>query len=426
MKTIKTILAELGQAPAAAGLEALYGAGSVPFQSGRYRELLERHRKNFGHDRAEVYSAPGRTEIGGNHTDHNLGKVIAAGVDLDSLAAVTPREDRVVRVQSSGWEPFELVLDDLNPREEERESSPALVRGAARFLLDRGWKIGGFDCTVSSRVLPGSGLSSSASFEVLLGAVFSGLYNRGEIPLTILARAGQYGENVHYGKPCGLMDQMACAHGGVVALDFRDPEAPEIETLSVDFSLQGFSLLVTNTPGDHRDLSAHYAAIPAEMRAVAGLLGKTVCRELDLVTLIASAPAIRKALGDRAFLRAFHFLEENRRVEGQLEALKRGDLPGFLELVNRSGRSSFQYLQNISVPGRPENQPLAVALALAESRLDGRGACRVHGGGFAGTILAFVPTEDKSGYTRFMDGVFGGGSTLEIAVRNRPAGRVFG
>ncbi len=407
-------------------MTAIYGRESLGMQQERWVRLLKIHRDNFSVDQAAVFSAPGRTEIGGNHTDHNLGKVLAAGVDLDTLGAATVRSDNLVCIHSEGYSPISIDLESLEKQDSENETPVSLIRGIARFLKERGYTIGGFDCSITSRVLPGSGLSSSASFEVLIGSVFNGLYNENKISLVLLAQAGQYGENEYYGKPSGLMDQMACALGGIVALDFKDPASPEIHQVHIDFSEQGLALMITDTRGDHADLSAAYARIPVEMKSVAGFFGKDACRFISMEELIAESAAVRESCGDRAFLRAYHFLKENDRVDGQLFALEEGDMKRFTSLVNESGRSSFQYLQNISVPSENGPQNMGVALAMAENFLKGRGASRVHGGGFEGTILAFVPRDLKNEYTVFMNGIFGAGAVVEIAVRNPPAGMIVG
>ena len=424
MKPLRRVIGELSGGPIRDRLFDLYGPALIDFQADRYRKLLESHAERFGVTEAALFSSPGRIEIGGNHTDHNLGKVLAAGVDLDTLGAATPRNDLLVRLRPEGWKPVDIDLAATEPRPGEKETSAALIRGIAANLAGRGFAIGGFDLSVTSRVLPGSGLSSSASFEILVASIFSGLFNNGSIPLTTLALAGQYAENEYYGKPCGLMDQMACAHGGVVALDFRNPEDPELTRLSVNFGDMGYCLMVTDTGAGHADLSDQYAAIPEEMRKVAGLFGKKNCREIGMEELLSESARIRGTLGDRAFLRAFHFLEENERVEEQVRALENGNIPEFLDLVSTSGKSSFQYLQNISVPGDPRHQSVAVALAMSEKILEGTGASRVHGGGFAGTILAFVPMDRSEGYTEFMNRIFGKDAVMRLAVRNSPAGRV--
>ena len=424
MTTVEILIEELESPLMTETITGFYGTAQLGIQIRRYRELLESHAEKFEVTEAALFSSPGRTEIGGNHTDHNLGRVLAAGVDLDTLGAATPRNDLLVRFRSEGWKPVDIDLSATEPRSGEKETSAALVRGIAANLAGRGFTIGGFDLSVTSRVLPGSGLSSSASFEILVASIFSGLFNNGSIPLTTLALAGQYAENEYYGKPCGLMDQMACAHGGVVALDFRKPENPEITRLSVNFSDMGYCLMVTDTRADHADLSDQYAAIPDEMRKVAGLFGKKNCRDIGMEDILSESARIRGTLGDRAFLRAFHFLEENDRVPEQVLALENRNIPAFLNLVSASGKSSFQYLQNISVPGDPRHQSVAVALAMSEKVLEGSGASRVHGGGFAGTILAFVPLDRSEGYTEFMERIFGKGAVMRLAVRNSPAGKI--
>ena len=411
-------------------LISIYGSDNAEGERKRALNLLELHGNNFtsdsGSNKCGLFSAPGRTEIGGNHTDHNLGKVLAAGVNLDTLGAAVTAIGNTVRIKSEGYDMISVDLDNLEALDTEKETPGALVRGIARYFRDRGNCIGGFDCSITSSVLPGSGLSSSASFEVLIASVFNGLYNNNAVPLAELAQAGKFAENNYYGKPSGLMDQMACALGGIAALDFRIPEDPEIRQLNIDFGNLGYALMVTDTRGDHVDLSPEYASIPREMKAVAALLGEETCRGISMSELFRNSGKIRKTCGDRAFLRAFHYLKENERVDAQLAALERGDGQEFADLVNDSGRSSSRYLQNLFVSGEDKSQELVVACAAAENFLGKRGAVRVHGGGFAGTTLAVVPIEMKDGYIELMDSIFGKDSAVEIAVRNTPAGMIAG
>lgn len=423
MQKIDQMTAEIRRGEWDETLKGLYG-GQVTEQRERYAGLLGRFAEEFTAGEAALFSAPGRTEIGGNHTDHNHGRVLAAGVDLDTLAAAAPTEDGIITIHSEGYPEIRVDLATLTPRSDEEESAAAVVRGVARGFVDRGYKIGGFNAAVTTRVLKGSGLSSSASFEVLIGIILGGLFNEGSVDLTAVAQIGQFAENRFYGKPCGLMDQMACAHAGMVAIDFEDPARPKLERLSLRFGPMGYHLMVVNTRGDHADLSGHYADIPREMKGVAALFGRETLRGVTVEELLGRAGEIRTAAGDRAFLRAYHFVAENDRVMDQLHALEKEDARGFIDLMNASGRSSFQYLQNVFVCETPENQEMSLGIAAAEALLEGDGAVRVHGGGFAGTILALVPTERVEPFTAGMNRLFGEGAVQTLVIRNTPAGEV--
>ena len=399
----------------------LYGNrdGMLQTQLDRYARLLEAHQNAFGErEQVLMVSAPGRTEISGNHTDHNRGKVLAAAVNLDALAAVSPRKDATVAIYSEGHPPVSLSLADLAPVEAERGSSTALVRGIAYRLRECGFALGGFDAVTTSTVFSGSGLSSSAAFEVLVCAIFETLYNDGKIGAVKRAQYAQYAENVYFGKPSGLMDQMASSMGGLVAIDFENDE-PRIEAISYDFAAKGYALAVVSTGGSHDDLTPCYAAIPFEMRAVAAVFGKTVLREVPAETFFQSIPELRKALPaeirDRAILRAQHFYAENERVTRMAAALRGDDLLAFLEGIIASGRSSMEYLQNIYAT--PDRQELTLALMIAEKLLAGHGAWRVHGGGFAGTTLNFVPLQMLPAFVREMEAVFGKGSATVLDIR---------
>ena len=402
-------------------LTHLYGnqPGMAEMQLQRYQSLLEKHQQSFpAAGQLYLISAPGRTEISGNHTDHNHGKVLAAAVNLDTLAVVSPRADDTVIVHSEGYSPISLKLDHFSPVESEAGSTAALVRGVATRMKELGYKLGGFEATVTSTVRSGSGLSSSAAFEVLLCAIFDNLYNAGDMPFKLRAQISQYTENVYFGKPCGLMDQMASSAGGLVYIDFANAD-PEVRALSYDFAAKGFSLVVVNTGGSHDDLTDDYAAIPAEMKAVAAAMGKEYLREITPEDFFAALPSLREKLTiankERALLRAAHFYHENQRVDKQFSALQQDDLPTFLRLVIESGRSSFCYLQNIFASSA--HQELALALMLSEQLLSGKGAWRVHGGGFAGTTLNFVPTDLLPEFLSRMEAVFGQGSCNILDVR---------
>ena len=375
----------------------------------------------FGRSPERYFSAPGRTEIGGNHTDHQRGRVLAAAVDLDTRAAVALNGTDTLRVLSQGYPLCAVSLADLSPKPEERGTTAALVRGVAARFVEMGHKISGFDAWVTSSVLPGSGLSSSAAFEVLMGTVINALFCGDRVTPERIAAIGQYAENVYFGKPCGLMDQMASAVGGLVAMDFADPEKPLVRPVTFDFSAWDHALCIIDTGADHADLTAEYAAIPAEMSAVAAYFGKEVLSLVPEEAFRAAIPALRKACGDRAVLRAIHFYQEDRRATAQAEALERDDPDGFLELVRRSGRSSWMYLQNVTVPGKA-SQAMALTLALCEEALEGRGACRVHGGGFAGTVQAFVPLDLLDGFQARIEAVLGEKTSHILKIR--PAGGV--
>jgi galactokinase len=408
-----------------AALASLYGDANLPRQRTRYAGLLERLGVLLpGGREAALFSAPGRTEVGGNHTDHNAGRVLAAAVNLDAIAAAAPRDDGVIRLQAEG--DGESIVDTrlLAPLEGERGTVAALLRGVCAGLAARGHRIGGFDACVTSDVLRGSGLSSSAAFEVLVGAVLNGLYNQGTVDPVTVAQVGQYAENVYFGKPCGLMDQTASSLGGFVTIDFRDAARPIVKKVAFDFSSSGYALVIVDTGGDHADLTPDYAAVRHEMQAVAAALGGQVLRDVSEEQALANIPTLRAQAGDRAILRSFHFFEDDRRVVLQAEALEAGQFDRFLALVIESGRSSWMLLQNCYPPHNARVQGVTLALALSERFLVGRGAWRVHGGGFAGTIQAFVPRELLPGYLAEMGAVFGQDACHELSVRQAGALRV--
>ena len=365
----------------------------------------------------QYFSAPGRVELGGNHTDHQHGCVLAAAVDLEMRAAVTPNHDGVVRVFSQGFAPVEVALGDWTPRPEERNTTAALVRGMAAQFIRRGTALTGLDMRVTSQVPVGSGLSSSAAFEVLLGRVFSGLCCGGSVSPEDIARMGQTAERDYFGKPCGLMDQMASSVGGLVYMDFADPVHPAMERIDCDLGASGYGLFIVDSGADHADLTADYAAIPAELEQVCRVFGAEVLRQVDETEFYRRLPAVRDAAGDRAALRAIHVFDENRRAAAEAEALRKGDFPAFLALVNASGASSWQYLQNVT-SGDPRQQALAVTLAVCRRALGGQGAVRVHGGGFAGTALAFVPDDRREMFRRTVEQTLGVDKCRLLSVRN--------
>ena len=365
----------------------------------------------------QYFSAPGRVELGGNHTDHQHGCVLAAAVDLEMRAAVTPNHDGVIRVFSQGFAPVEVALGDWTPRPEERNTTAALVRGMAAQFIRRGAVLTGLDMRVTSQVPVGSGLSSSAAFEVLLGRVFSGLCCGGSVSPEDIARMGQTAERDYFGKPCGLMDQMASSVGGLVYMDFADPAHPATERIDCDLGASGYGLFIVDSGADHADLTADYAAIPAELEQVCRVFGAEVLRQVGETEFYRRLPAVRAAAGDRAALRAIHVFDENRRAAAEAEALRKGDFPAFLALVNASGASSWQYLQNV-ISGDPRQQALAVTLAVCRRALGGQGAVRVHGGGFAGTALAFVPDDRREMFRRTVEQTLGTDKCRLLSVRN--------
>ena len=365
----------------------------------------------------QYFSAPGRVELGGNHTDHQHGCVLAAAVDLEMRAAVAPNRDGVIRVFSQGFAPAAVALGDWTPRPEERNTTAALVRGMAAQFIRRGAALTGLDMRVTSQVPVGSGLSSSAAFEVLLGRVFSGLYCGGSVSPEDIARMGQTAERDYFGKPCGLMDQMASSVGGLVYMDFADPAHPAVECIDCDLGASGYGLFIVDSGADHADLTADYAAIPAELEQVCRVFGAEVLRQVDETEFYRRLPAVRAAAGDRAALRAIHVFDENRRAAAEAEALRKRDLPTFLALVNASGASSWQYLQNVT-SGDPRQQALAVTLAVCRRALGGQGAVRVHGGGFAGTALAFVPDDRREMFRRTVEQTLGVDKCRLLSVRN--------
>ncbi len=402
---------------------SLYGEDllELKMQADNYTNLITRFKSTFGKDDAELFSSPGRTEIGGNHTDHNMGRVLAGSVSLDNIAVASRNNSDIIRVESSGYPSFEVDVTDTAPKEDERFQSASLVRGIVAGLKKAGYSCGGFDVSIEGRVPKGSGLSSSASFEVLIGAIINALFNGSKLDPVQNAIIGQYAENNYFGKPCGLMDQTACAVGGLIAIDFKDPGSPLVKKIDFDFTSTGYSLVITDTGDDHADLHNDYASLPAEMKSVAEALGAKVLREVTLKDIIRALPELRAKTGDRAILRAYHYQGDNLRVEDQVKALEKGDFESFLRMVTESGYSSFMYNQNIYSPRMIERQSVALSLALSEMILKVKGAWRVHGGGFAGTIQAFVPGELLDEYLYNMQQVFGKDSCHNLFIRKEGA-----
>ena len=403
----------------------LYGAdtATVAAQRVRYVDMIDHFEENFGTGRTVcLYSAPGRTEIGGNHTDHNNGVVIAAAVNLDIIAVVAKNDENVVRVISHGFGKIDDVnLRDLTPQPVEAEHSASLIRGVAAGIVKDGGKVGGFDCYTTSDVLGGSGLSSSAAFEVCMGAIFRGEYNDNDMKRfdqVKNAMISQYAENVFFGKPCGLMDQTACAVGSAITIDFKDPANPVVGTAKFDLATHNFALCISDTKGSHADLTDDYAAIRREMESVAEQFGKPVLREVDEQEFLKAIPSLRRKVGDRAVVRAIHFYNDCRRAADLCAAIRDDRFEEFLQLVIEGGHSSFEFNQNAYSIKNPQEQGVPLALAISQKVLKGRGAWRLQGGGFAGTIQAFVPMDLLEEYRAAIDALFGEGSCHVLSVRN--------
>ena len=373
--------------------------------------------ETFGGVPARYFSAPGRTEISGNHTDHQRGRVLAAAVNLDMQAAVRPNGTDTIRILSQGYPMSVVSLKELEPKEEEINSTPALIRGVAARFVQLGCQVEGFDAYMESTVLPGSGLSSSAAYEVLIGTIINHLFFDAKVSQPEIAMIGQYAENVFFGKPCGLMDQMASAVGGMVTIDFADKENPVIQPIPFDFASCGHALCIIDSRASHADLTDEYAAITIELKNICNHFGKDVLRQIDKADFYAAIPALREKCGDRAVMRAIHFYNENARVPQQVAALQAGDFDTFLQMEKESGFSSWMYLQNVIPAGYKVNQDMAIALALCEQYLQGKGAYRVHGGGFAGTVQAFVPFELLETFRTGIDAVLGEGACHVLSIR---------
>ncbi len=399
---------------------AVYKAEAFGESYERYLGVIADFESVFGEsgDREVcLFSAPGRSEIGGNHTDHNHGLVLAAGISLDAIAVASKNDEGIVRVKSAGYPMDTVNCDELEPCEKECGKSQAIVRGIVARFRQLGYNVGGFDAATASQVLSGSGLSSSAAFEVLVGTILNHLYNDGKVPMPEIAKIAQYSENAYFGKPCGLLDQMACAVGGFVSIDFEDTSKPVINAIDFDFAKSGHSLVIVDTKGSHSNLTDDYAAVRSEMESVAEFFGKKVLRETEKKDIIANAAALSEKLGERAVLRALHFFGENEKVLAQTAALLANDFEQFKSLIIASGRSSYMYNQNVYTCKNPSNQPLSLALCVSEQLLSGKGAWRVHGGGFAGTIQAFVPDELVKEYTDAMKSIFGDDSCYVLSIR---------
>ncbi len=401
-----------------AALATNYKKEDIEAQKARYVRIAESFEELYGADReVSVFSAPGRTEVCGNHTDHNHGVVLAASVNLDAVAVAGKNDENIVRVKSEGYKMDVVDLSDLGVMPAERGKSASRVRGVCAGCRNRGYEIGGFDAATASDVLSGSGLSSSAAFEVLLGTMLNHLYNDGKISPVEIAQIAQFSENEYFGKPCGLMDQMACSVGGFVMIDFKDPAVPVINKLNFDFGSCGHALCIVDTGGNHADLTDEYAAVRCEMESVASKFGKAVLRDVDRAEFEKNISVVRDSAGDRAVLRAMHFYNENERVAKQAAALGNGDFEAFKALVVESGASSYMYNQNVYTCAAPSCQPVSIALAMCQDILVGKGAWRVHGGGFAGTIQAFVPMDLLDEFKTKICAVFGEKSCYVLNIR---------
>ena len=396
---------------------ALYGEAAVERQRLRYTELIDEFLQTFGDGEVHLFSAPGRTEIGGNHTDHNHGRVLAASVNLDVIAVACRRPGTRIRIQSQGYPLDTVDCGDIQINPAERNRSASLIRGTAAGLLQRGYAAGGLDACTTSDVLKGSGLSSSAAFEVLVGAMLNTFYNENAVTKVEIAQIAQFAENEYFGTPSGLMDQTASSVGGIISIDFADPRNPLIRPVPFDFSSCGHALCIVDVGGDHADLTHEYAAIPEEMRAVAASLGVAYLRDSSREALLARLPELRQKHGDRAVLRAMHFFADDQRVAEEVESLERQDFEAFKRLVIESGHSSFEYLQNIHTADDPRSQSMSLALCLSELLLKDSGAWRVHGGGFGGTTQNFVPLEKLPAFREQMEAVFGQGSCHVLSIR---------
>ncbi len=408
-------------------LSRLYGSAPevLASQTTRYQHLLQQFSRVFPERQsAEIFSAPGRTEVGGNHTDHNAGRILAAAVDLDIIAVVAPNDSDYIHIRSEGYPDSIVKLSELEMVESEKYSATALVRGVCSRFHQLGLAIGGFDAVATSLVPKGSGLSSSAAYEVLVATILNHLFNQGRIDRVLLAQISQYAENQYFGKPCGLMDQTTSAVGGFVTIDFKDFKIPIVRKVDFDFSASGYSLVIVDTGGDHADLTFEYEALEHEMKSVARALGGEVLRQFSEGEVFEKLGYLRQKVSDRAILRAIHFYRDDQRVVDQVAALEQGDFTRFLELIIESGESSWMFCQNCFSTHSVHRQGITIALAASEALLKGRGAWRVHGGGFAGTIQAFVPTEILSVYTRKMETIFGEGSCHTVRVRPDGAGKI--
>jgi galactokinase len=406
-------------------IEELVQSGSTEREIVRYRNLLDIFYGQFKEEHISLFSSPGRVEIGGNHTDHNNGIVLAAAVNVDMIAAAAANGTNVINLISEGYPTtFKVDINNLKQNDGESGTAESLIRGIAAQFNDLGYNIGGFNACLQSKIPVGSGLSSSAALENLIGGIFSCLFNNSQVDSKVIAQTGQYAENNYFGKPCGLMDQLASAMGGLLKIDFKDPKNPDIQSLNYDFNENGYQILVVDTGKGHQELNHEYASIPGEMKRVAEALGKNVCREIEYREVFENIKMLREKVGDRAVLRCLHLFDENVRVDSQFQALKENNLGQFLDLVNESGLSSMRWLQNCRTNEMVSLQNIIVALALTEKFMGEnkiKGACRIHGGGFEGSVLVFLPAEHISAYIAIVDKIFGRGASRRLRIRNSGA-----
>lgn len=418
MKNTKIVIEELEKNLYDKQLEEIYADHSmIEYQRERYIRAIKQYEVLFNESDVSIFSAPGRSEVCGNHTDHQHGMVLAASVNLDTIAVVGNNNENIVRVVSDGYDMITVNINDLDVKEEETGTTGSLIRGMLQGISDRGYKIGGFNAYATSDVLVGAGLSSSAAFEVIIGTILSGLFNDMKIDAVEIAQTAQYAENVYFKKPCGLMDQMACSVGGLIHIDFQDPQKPIVNQINIDFEKYDYSLCIVDTKGSHVDLTEDYAMIPLEMKKVANLMGCEVLREVNEQDFYHSIAKLREKAGDRPVLRAFHFFHEEENVANAITALNTGNFPEFLGVIKKSGSSSFQYLQNVYTNRDVQNQNLSIALSISEGILRENGVCRVHGGGFAGTIQAFVKNDHVFSYKECMQSIFGENSCHVLQIR---------
>ncbi len=418
MRQLKLMKEQLSNGKFDEQLKKIYiDEGKLMYQRKRYENALKSYEDVFGAGEVEVFSAPGRSEVGGNHTDHQHGKVLAASINLDAIAVVGISSQSIIKIMSKGYGAAEVDINNLECCDSEAGTTTGLIRGVLAGFQERGYCISGFNAYVTSDVLGGAGLSSSAAFEVLVGTILSILFNDSKVDAVEIARIAQYAENVYFKKPCGLMDQMACSAGGLIHIDFKDKEKPMVEKIEIDFEAYHYSLCIVDTKGSHEDLTNDYAMIPQEMKMAANYFGKQFLREVKEEDFYQAIKEVRMAAGDRAVLRAIHFFEEENRVQLEVDALRDGNFKLFLKTVKESGNSSFKYLQNIYTNKDVKNQSVSIGLAVSESILKEHGVSRVHGGGFAGTIQAFVANDYIEKYKKGMDALYGKDSCHVLKVR---------
>ncbi len=417
MKTVQQLIAAFENKQYDQRLMQLYGDESrLEQERTRYIQALQTYQSLYGNEEVRIFYSSGRIEVSGHHTDHQHGRVLAASINLDTIAIVSKTHDQVVQVVSDDFQIDPIQVNDTEFKEV-KEDSASLIRGVIEGFKNEGWNVGGFHAYMTSEVIVGAGLSSSASFEVLIGTILSYEYNEGKVGMVDIAKIAQYAENVYFGKPCGLMDQCACAVGGLITIDFKDPKDPDVKAVNLNFDDFELSLCIVDTKGSHADLTHEYAAIPNEMKKVARFFEKEVLRDVDVQQFYDNLPQVRKQTGDRAVLRAIHFFDENDRVVRMVEALEQKEKEKFEEGIRDSGNSSYKYLQNVFAASDPQNQAVSLALALSEQILNGHGVCRVHGGGFAGTIQAFVENDFVQTYKEKIEHVFGKDSCHILKIR---------